>query len=45
MPTLEKVTCLDKANDFCLTDCGPADGCIPDDVVIPPKKEKKPDGK
>lgn len=31
MPTLEKVTCEEEKRDFCLTDCGPSDGCNPDD--------------
>lgn len=31
MPTLEKVTDLKKMNEFCLTDCGPSEGCNPDD--------------
>lgn len=31
MPTLELVTENKLKNDFCLTDCGPSDGCNPDD--------------
>ncbi|CED94047.1 Hypothetical protein CRIB_1439 [Romboutsia ilealis] len=31
MPTLEKVTHEEDKRDFCLTDCGPSDGCNPDD--------------
>lgn len=33
MPTLEKVTDLKKVNEFCLTDCGPSEGCNPDDFI------------
>lgn len=32
MPTLEKVSIDLKGQDFCLTDCGPSDGCSPDDL-------------
>lgn len=31
MPTLEKVTNIEMQSSFCLTDCGPSDGCNPDD--------------
>ena len=31
MPTLQKVTDILKGHEFCLTDCGPSDGCNPDD--------------
>lgn len=31
MPTLEKVTNIIKGHEFCLTDCGPSEGCNPDD--------------
>jgi hypothetical protein len=31
MPTLVKVTNENDSNSFCLTDCGPSDGCNPDD--------------
>lgn len=31
MPTLENVTAEKNVPDFCLTDCGPSDGCNPDD--------------
>lgn len=43
MPTLEKVTYDYTFKDFCLTDCGPSEGCGPDDVyesevVVVPKR-------
>lgn len=44
MPTLEKVTNMNGVRDFCLTDCGPSEGCNPDDFC-PPKKEDKKDKK
>ena len=32
MPTLENVTAeKSRITDFCLTDCGPSEGCNPDD--------------
>lgn len=33
MPTLEKVTDKEMKSSFCLTDCGPSDGCNPDDFM------------
>ena len=39
MPTLEKVTYLSSTRDFCLTDCGPSEGCNPDDNMMPPPKD------
>lgn len=39
MPTIEKVTYLQQNEDFCLTDCGPSDGCNPDDDFRPTNKE------
>lgn len=31
MPTLENVTASKEILEFCLTDCGPSEGCNPDD--------------
>lgn len=31
MFTLENVTNEDRKLEFCLTDCGPSEGCSPDD--------------
>ena len=41
MPTLEKVTDFLTENDFCLTDCGPSDGCNPDDDFKPKDVQEK----
>ena len=41
MPTLEKVTDMRRFEDFCLTDCGPSEGCCPDDYVPVDTKDDK----
>lgn len=40
LPTLENVTILSLKNSFCLTDCGPSDGCNPDDRDYPSSSEE-----
>lgn len=40
MPKLIKVTSTKVKNDFCLTDCGPSEGCMPDDTRIKEAKDK-----
>ncbi len=41
MPTLKCVS-EEKISrkEFCFTDCGPADGCNPDDIVLTNKESK-----
>lgn len=41
MPTLEKVTEFKSIYDFCLTDCGPSEGCNPDDYIPLKSQEEK----
>ena len=41
MPTLEKVTDMGFVDDFCLTDCGPSEGCNPDDYDYVTEDNKK----
>jgi hypothetical protein len=41
MATLEKVTDNEMKSSFCLTDCGPSDGCNPDDDFIPEESNNK----
>lgn len=39
MPEIKKVTFIQESENFCLTDCGPSDGCNPDDDFKPTNKE------
>ena len=41
MAKLIKVTNTKTKNDFCLTDCGPSEGCMPDDYRITTEPKDK----